>query len=50
MQRLSGEPAETAAPLMIEGNTRNGKCMTGFVGKWGMKNPHFPFEEEWGLA
>ncbi len=31
MQRLSGEPAETAAPLMIEGNMRNGKYMMGFV-------------------
>jgi hypothetical protein len=31
MQRLSGRPAETAAPLMIEGNMRNGKYMMGFV-------------------
>jgi hypothetical protein len=50
MQRLSGEPAETAAPLMIEGNMRNGKYMMGFVAN--MRNEKSPlfFEEEWGLA
>jgi hypothetical protein len=50
MQRLSGEPAETAAPLMIEGNTQNGKYMMGFVAKLGNKQSPLSQTtcEKWG--
>ena len=48
MQRLSGRPAETAAPLMIEGNMRNGKYMMGFSVRRGhRKNGR---EETWEVS